>query len=141
VANYYDVLGVEPSATQDDLRRAYYRRAQLLHPDRHAGAAKDVVAEAERSLRELNEAWSVLRDPQQRHRYDKSIGSAASTTTHTGGRVEAQFVGAARRLMWIGLAVIGVALLIDSFGRGLLVALIGLAFFAAGVAGSRRRPR
>jgi hypothetical protein len=54
------VLGVGRSASYDEAHRAYTVRSQLLHPDRHHGAGPDVLAEAERSMRELNEAWSVV---------------------------------------------------------------------------------
>jgi curved DNA-binding protein CbpA len=55
------VLGIERSATYDDARRAYLLRSQLLHPDRHQGATPEVLAESERSMRELNEAWEAVR--------------------------------------------------------------------------------
>jgi hypothetical protein len=55
------VLGLEPTAGLDEARRAYRRRARTLHPDRHQGAAPEVVAEAERAMRELTAAWATIR--------------------------------------------------------------------------------
>ncbi len=54
-------LGVTPTASYDEARRAYVLRSQLLHPDRHQGAPTDVLAEADRAMRELNEAWDQVR--------------------------------------------------------------------------------
>ncbi len=57
----WTVLGVAPSATYAEVRRAYLVRSQLLHPDRHQGSGPDVMAEAERAMRELNDAWNTVR--------------------------------------------------------------------------------
>jgi curved DNA-binding protein CbpA len=54
------VLGVEPSAPLEEARQAYLLRSQLVHPDRHQGAAPRVRAEAERAMRELNDAWLAV---------------------------------------------------------------------------------
>jgi hypothetical protein len=55
------VLGLEPTASLDEARRAYRRRARALHPDRHQGSAPEVLAEAERAMRELTAAWTTIR--------------------------------------------------------------------------------
>src|SRR5438105_111395 len=55
------------------MQHAYRVRAQLLHPDRHRGASKDVVQEAEREMTRLNEAWGVIRDEGQRRVYDRQF--------------------------------------------------------------------
>jgi hypothetical protein len=60
VTDPWTVRGVSPSAGYAGARRAYLVRAQLLHPDRHQGAAPEVIAEAERSMRELNDAWEAV---------------------------------------------------------------------------------
>jgi curved DNA-binding protein CbpA len=67
---YYDLLGVEPDASRAELRTAYQLRAQLLHPDQHVGAPAERVRAANRAMSQLNDAWSVLKDPEQRRRYD-----------------------------------------------------------------------
>jgi len=51
---------VAPTASYAEARRAYVLRSQLLHPDRHQGAPTDVLAEADRAMRELNEAWEQV---------------------------------------------------------------------------------
>jgi hypothetical protein len=67
---YYDVLGVDVDAEFEDIRRAYHRKAQLLHPDRHATAAEPVQREAESAMKTLNQAWDTLKDSDSRQQYD-----------------------------------------------------------------------
>jgi len=55
------VLGVAPTASYGEARHAYMLRSQLLHPDRHQGAPTEVLAEADRAMRELNQAWEQVR--------------------------------------------------------------------------------
>jgi curved DNA-binding protein CbpA len=55
------ILGIDRSASPTEARRAYLLRSQLLHPDRHQGAPPEILAEADRSMRELTEAWDAVR--------------------------------------------------------------------------------
>jgi len=64
--DYYEVLGVSKSASQDDIKRAYRRMAMKYHPDKNPGDN-----EAETKFKECAEAYEVLSDPQKRHRYDQ----------------------------------------------------------------------
>jgi len=64
--DYYEVLGIERSATDDDIKRAYRRLAMKYHPDRNPG---DV--EAERNFKEAAAAYEVLSDGQKRPLYDQ----------------------------------------------------------------------
>ncbi|HEY7975189.1 MAG TPA: DnaJ domain-containing protein, partial [Ktedonobacterales bacterium] len=66
----YARLGASPSATPDDLRRAYHRLVKLWHPDRYVGAPDLLRARAERRMRQLNAAYDTLSDPQARAEYD-----------------------------------------------------------------------
>lgn len=68
MATLYDVLGVSPRASQDEVRRAYHDLVRSLHPDHHQGRSPDATR-----LHEVNEAWRVLRDPATRSSYDRSI--------------------------------------------------------------------
>ena len=63
--DYYDVLGVSRSASEEDLKRAYRKLALKYHPDRNPGDKA-----AEESFKEAAEAYEVLRDPQKKRIYD-----------------------------------------------------------------------
>jgi len=67
--DYYKVLGVEKTASQDDIRKAFRKLAREYHPD----VAKDKKS-AEAKFKEINEANEVLGDPEKRKRYDE-LGS------------------------------------------------------------------
>lgn len=71
--NFYELLGVQPSATHAEMREAFYERARRYHPDAHGQSGDRRRASAERRMRALNEAWSVLSDPSQRAVYDKAL--------------------------------------------------------------------
>ena len=70
---HYDVLGVTARATNDELRQAYRERARVLHPDRLRAAGRPETDALGDGMRELNEAWRVLRDPGRRRAYDRSL--------------------------------------------------------------------
>jgi hypothetical protein len=73
VVTHYDVLGVGRDAALDEIKRAYYERARLYHPDAHASSSPVVRAEAERTMQSLNSSWSVLRTASSRRRYDRAL--------------------------------------------------------------------
>ena len=69
--DYYEVLGVDKSASDDEIKKAYRRLAKKWHPD----ANSDNKAEAEAKFKEVGEAYEVLSNPQKRRNYDQ-FGSA-----------------------------------------------------------------
>jgi len=64
--SYYEILGVEKSATADEIKRAFRKQAMQYHPDRNPGNK-----EAEQKFKEINEAYEVLKDDQKRAAYDR----------------------------------------------------------------------
>lgn len=69
----YEVLGVAPTATPDEIRAAYRRLARRYHPDLHAGDGHGAEAEAEARMQAINAAYNTLSDPQLRHQHDLAI--------------------------------------------------------------------
>lgn len=68
--DYYKILGVERSATEDEIKKAYRKRALVHHPDRHANATDAEKKEQEKKFKELGEAYGVLSDAKKKARYD-----------------------------------------------------------------------
>jgi len=65
--DYYKLLGVEKNASQDEIKKAFRKMAQKLHPDKPGGD--------EKKFKEINEAYTVLGNPEKRKQYD-TFGSA-----------------------------------------------------------------
>jgi len=78
--DYYKILGVEKSATQDEIKKAYRKLAMKYHPDRNPGNKS-----AEEKFKEITEANEVLSDPEKRKKYD-TLGSNWKQYQHTGGQ-------------------------------------------------------
>src|SRR5438874_1464263 len=68
--SYYDLLGVPPEATPEEIRAAYRTLVQLFHPDRLAHLKPESRLFAEERLKTLNHAYEVLGDPARRAAYD-----------------------------------------------------------------------
>lgn len=67
IPNYYELLGVSPGASPQEIHSAYRRLARRYHPDLNAGG------DAGARFNELSDAYEVLHDPAQRARYDRSM--------------------------------------------------------------------
>ncbi|EKE74003.1 molecular chaperone DnaJ [Gallaecimonas xiamenensis] len=77
--DYYEVLGVERSAEEKDIKRAYKKLAMKYHPDRNPGDA-----EAEANFKEVKEAYEILTDSDKRAAYDR-YGHAGVDPNMGGG--------------------------------------------------------
>lgn len=75
-ANYYEVLGVDRGATENEIRERFRKLAREQHPDRYRGADK---ADAERRFQLLTEAMNVLTNAQRRKNHDGELQSAVGT--------------------------------------------------------------
>lgn len=77
--DYYEVLGVAKTASQDEIKKAYRKLALKYHPDRNKGNA-----EAEQKFKEVGEAYGVLSDESKRQQYDQ-LGPDMFEQAQSGG--------------------------------------------------------
>lgn len=78
--NYYEVLGVDKKASQDDIKTAYRKLARQYHPDLHPNDE-----ECAKRFKEINEANEVLSDPQKRQQYDMELEHPGMGSGNFGG--------------------------------------------------------
>jgi len=87
---HYEILGVDPEASVDEIKRSYLRLASREHPDLHNETPESRL-HAESRMREINVAWSILSDPDERAFYDrKRLGVDKGKPGETGERARAQ---------------------------------------------------
>lgn len=77
--DYYQILGVNRNASEEDIRKAFRKLAMKHHPDKNPGNKQ-----AEERFKEINEAYEVLSDAQKRARYDQ-LGESYSRWQQSGG--------------------------------------------------------
>ena len=77
VKDYYQVLNIQKTASDDDVRRAYRSLALQFHPDKNNSPG------AEEKFKEISEAYEVLSDSAKRHDYDRATASEAQRTSNS----------------------------------------------------------
>src|SRR5713226_6231097 len=117
--DYYEILGVKKTATEDEIKKAYRNLAKKYHPDKNKGNK-----EAENKFKEVSEAYAVLSDKEKREQYDRlgreafSFGGGGANPF--GGFDFSQFTNRSRRGGRRGTAPGGFTdIFSDLFGGGL----------------------
>ncbi len=78
--DYYEVLGLQKGASDNDIKKAFRKMAMKYHPDKNPG---DKVAEEK--FKEINEAYAVLSDPEKKEKYDRFGHAGVDTNSGFGG--------------------------------------------------------
>lgn len=94
--NYYDILGVSKSASEDELKRAYRKLAHQYHPDK--GGSKE-------KFQEINDAYQILSDPNKRRQYDQFGSVGGQSGFNPGGFDPSGFGGGGNDFDFSGFKV------------------------------------
>ncbi len=70
---HYEVIGVHPKTELAAIKKAYLKKARVLHPDNNRNLSKAESEKRSREMQELNIAWGVLSDEAKRKQYDQSL--------------------------------------------------------------------
>ena len=92
--DYYKLLGVSKTASQDEIKQSYRKLALKYHPDKNQGNK-----ESEERFKEIGEAYEVLKDPEKRKKYDK-LGVNWKQYEHAGADGGFDYAGWAQKQNW-----------------------------------------
>ncbi|MDO8686731.1 MAG: J domain-containing protein, partial [Candidatus Berkelbacteria bacterium] len=83
--DYYQILGVNPEASDEEIKRAYRDKCFIFHPDRLMGAPESAQRQAEEELKKINRAFGALNYPHKRKEYHSEWLKKVGKTTGSGG--------------------------------------------------------
>jgi len=89
--DYYEILEVSKSASKEEIKKAYRKKALQYHPDRLTGMPEhlsELRKVAEEKFKEIQEAYEILSDPEKRKKYDKAICNLIGTFFKLFSKVE-----------------------------------------------------
>ena len=90
MGTHYETLGVKPSASAKEIRKAYLRRARALHPDRQLERSPADARRAEEAMQMVNVAWNVLSDSKKKSDYDQRLNGPGSRGAGSRSQRQAQ---------------------------------------------------
>lgn len=94
--NLYEVLGVSSTATKDEIKKKYRECTKKFHPDKFATASESEKQKAEKTFREINDAYSILSDDSKRKEYDEQLrreNNSSKRTANTKKSTSNNFTG------------------------------------------------
>jgi hypothetical protein len=81
--NYYEVLGVSPDASAEEVRHGYLAKVEKMRPEQFTGASEEVLAAATQAGSVIERAWHVLADPLRRAQHDRELGEKSDPVPNT----------------------------------------------------------
>lgn len=126
--NHYDVLGVEPTASPAEVRKAYLSLARTYHPDFYANESPSVRDHAEAMMRDINAAWAVVGSSAERSKYDRKlgdrVGAPSSGTSASAAATAADFGNGSAPPRWLTMMPMSfLAFGVISFAVGMVTGL------------------
>lgn len=102
--SYYDILGVQRNDNNETIRKAWRKLCMKYHPDKMSREDRNVQLEADNKIKEINEAYEVLSDPQKRNHYDL-YGKTNNGVSNTEDIINNLFANQRRQIQPIELRI------------------------------------